>query len=86
VAGVRVGDRVRVRLPRKGGAEEGIVTEVMPDGSFRWKNRCNYERKAKPDAVTREPEREAVLSSYMQEWVSEGEGDEVGLPPGTRRG
>ena len=89
---MKIGDHVRVRLPRNGGVQEGTVTAVGEGGVFRWKNRCNYQRKSTVDRLTSEPEREGVLSPYMREWVSEerrGELDDGGeprRPPGTRRG
>jgi hypothetical protein len=83
---LKVGDSVRVRLPRKGGVQDGTVTAVLPDGSFKWKNRCNYERKSDPSRITSEPERGATLSPYMQTWVDEDEDEACSLAPGTRRG
>jgi hypothetical protein len=72
-----IGDAVTVNLGRRGGVQEGVVTALLPDGRFRWKNVCNYERTSKPSAVTTEAPRSGKLDPYVQAWVDEGDkGDE----------
>lgn len=69
---LKVGDGVRVKIPR-GGVQEGTVLALYPDGTFLWENRCNYRRRSRLVAVTTAPEASTVLDPYVKEWGDDGD-------------
>lgn len=67
------GETVTVNLGKRGGVQSGTVVRVNADGSFVWKNACNYTRTSKPSQLTAEAPREGKLDPYVQAWVDEDE-------------
>ena len=68
---MKTGDAVTVNMGRRQGVQSGTVVKVNADGSFVWKNVCNYSRTSKASQVTSEAPRAGVLDPYMQAWIDE---------------
>jgi len=73
---MNVGDAVTVNLGRRGGVQCGIVTAVLSDGRFRWKNDCNYERTSSRRDLSTEAPGAGKLDPYVAAWVAEVDGED----------
>lgn len=68
---MKTGDKVTVNMGRRGGIQSGTVVKVNADGSFVWKNACNFSRTAKASQATNAAPRDGVLDPYIQAWIDE---------------
>lgn len=71
-ATIKVGDRVNVKVNRRGCVQAGTVVELLPNGrGFAWVNACNFRRQASFADVTTKPEAEDDPPAIIREWMEE---------------
>ncbi len=70
---LKVGQKVNVKFRYGIGTaiQSGTITEILPDGRFKWNNGYAVIRTATAEQITSEPVRQGKLNPYVQKWVDD---------------